>query len=307
MTFVGGRDGDWEDRAREAAFQWLDEHSDDEHPLFERADLASWTFEGKRIALIDRQRGIRKPAEFRAALSIMTTFTPPGQTPPYEDAAGDDGLLRYKYRGKDAAHPENRALRNAMAEHVPLIWFTAVEPGRYLAVRPVWIVDDNPRELEFSIAVDSAQYALARAGTLSDERSYAERLTQQRLHQPLFRARVLSVYHSECAICHLNHAGLLDAAHIIEDGKPNGLPVVPNGLSMCKIHHAAYDRNIIGVRPDAVVEVRTDILHEIDGPMLKYGIQQMHGARLTLPGTRAARPDPERLEARYEEFRSAVA
>lgn len=76
---------------------------------------------------------------------------------------------------------------------------------------------------------------------------------------------------------------------------------------MCKIHHAAYDRNIIGIRPDAVVEVRTDILHEIDGPMLKYGIQQMHGERLALPRTRAARPDPERLEARYEEFKSAVA
>ncbi len=61
----------------------------------------------------------------------------------------------------------------------------------------------------------------------------------------------------------------------------------------------------VGVRSDFVVQVRGDVLVEIDGPMLKHGIQAMHGIRLTVPHHRAARPDAERLEQRYEEFLAA--
>jgi hypothetical protein len=41
------------------------------------------------------------------------TFTPPDQVPPYADAEGPDGLLRYRYRGADPQHPGNVALRRA--------------------------------------------------------------------------------------------------------------------------------------------------------------------------------------------------
>jgi putative restriction endonuclease len=116
---------------------------------------------------------------------------------------------------------------------------------------------------------------------------------------------VLRAYEDTCAMCRLRHAELLDAAHIIADGKPNGLPVVPNGLSLCKIHHAAYDANILGVRPDLVVEVQQKVLAEIDGPMLRHGLQEMRGVRLLVPRAATAQPDRQRLEERYEEFRAA--
>jgi putative restriction endonuclease len=106
-------------------------------------------------------------------------------------------------------------------------------------------------------------------------------------------------------MCRLRHADLLDAAHIIRDSDEGGLPVVPNGLALCKIHHAAYDRNILGVRPDLVIDVRRDILDEVDGPMLRHGIQEMAGIRLTVPRQRSAHPDRTNLERRYEEFRAA--
>ena len=54
-------------------------------------------------------------------------------------------------------------------------------------------------------------------------------------------------YHGACAVCSLRHVELLDAAHIIEDKDENGLPELPNGLSLCKIHHAAYDRRFLGI------------------------------------------------------------
>lgn len=77
---------------------------------------------------------------------------------------------------------------------------------------------------------------------------------------------------------------------------------MPNGLSLCKIHHAAYDRGIIGVRPDYVVHVREDVLLEVDGPMLRHGIQDVHGWRLELPKRLADHPDRDRLAERYATF-----
>ena len=78
--------------------------------------------------------------------------------------------------------------------------------------------------------------------------------------------------------------------------------MVPNGLTLCKIHHAAYDRQILGVRPDCVVEVREDVLAEVDGPMLKHGLQEVHGWRLELPKRAADRPDQQLLAARHAAF-----
>src|SRR5207249_358465 len=90
----------------------------------------------------------------------------------------------------------------------------------------------------------------------------------------------------------LRHEELLDAAHILPDGHPRGEPVVPNGLALCKLHHAAFDRHVLGVRPDLTVELRPDVLREPDGPMLKCGLQGFQDARLLLPRDPALRPDP---------------
>jgi len=81
-----------------------------------------------------------------------------------------------------------------------------------------------------------------------------------------FRQRVLRAYQQCCAICRLRHDELLEAAHILPDGHPLGEPVIPNGLALCKLHHAAFDLYLIGVTPDLEVTVRLDVLEEIDGP-----------------------------------------
>jgi putative restriction endonuclease len=195
-----------------------------------------------------------------------------------------------------------------MQQQRPLAYFIGVAKGVYQAQFPVYVVAERPAEQAFLVAVDQAQRLVdpeAVASLPADRRSYLERLLRVRLHQPVFRARVLQAYEKRCAICRLQHTDLLDAAHIIRDADEGGLPVVPNGLSLCKIHHAAYDRDIIGVRPDLVVQVRQDVLIEIDGPMLKHGIQAMHGVQLAVPHQRTARPEPDRLEQRYQEFLAA--
>jgi len=40
-----------------------------------------------------------------------------------------------------------------------------------------------------------------------------------------------------------------------------GEPVVPNGLALCKLHHAAFDGHLLGINPDLVVHVARAILH----------------------------------------------
>ena len=120
----------------------------------------------------------------------------------------------------------------------------------------------------------------------------------------MFREQVLLAYTDRCTVCLLRRPELLDAAHIVGDAD-DGDPVVPNGLSMCKIHHAAFDRRLLGVTPDHVVQINRALLGEHDGPMLRHGLQEMHGRTLHLPGQRSERPNREWLAARYETFSSA--
>ncbi len=283
---------------------WLDARDADEVTYDQ---LSGFEYNGRRIALMDRQRGIRKPAGMDAALAIRTTYTPPNKVPPYQDAIGPDGLQRYMYRGQDPDHAENRALRVAMRLRLPLMWFVGVREGLYQPIYPVFILGEEARQHRFALALDEMQrFVEPGAAMAEDTRRYVERVTKARLHQRVFRSQVMLAYDGSCAICELQQERLVDAAHIIEDGKPGGEPVVPNGMAMCKIHHAAYDAGILGVRPDLTLHIRQDILDTVDGPMLRHGLQEMHDRRLlVIPRSRASRPDLHRLERRYSEFLTA--
>ena len=114
-------------------------------------------------------------------------------------------------------------------------------------------------------------------------------LVQKRTGQACFRESVLDAYASRCTLCRLRHRELLDAAHIISYAE-GGTHRVTNGMSMCEIQHAAYDADMFGVRPDGVAMVRGDVLEEKDGPMLRYGLQELQGRRLLLPRVPEKRP-----------------
>jgi putative restriction endonuclease len=118
----------------------------------------------------------------------------------------------------------------------------------------------------------------------------------------MFRAQVIHAYERSCTVCRLHHPDLLDAAHILPDSAHSGIPVVSNGLALCKIHHAAYDRNLMGITPDHEVRINADLLAEVDGPMLRHGLQEMHGSLITLPKRREERPSRDALAARFAEF-----
>src|SRR5689334_22603554 len=66
---------------------------------------------GKRFPLIDRGRGIRKPADWGAAVSITTAVPKSGRARPYADEEGPHGLHRYNLRRDQGGTAENQALR----------------------------------------------------------------------------------------------------------------------------------------------------------------------------------------------------
>ncbi|MFV2173374.1 HNH endonuclease [Actinomadura sp. LOL_016] len=292
-------------RLRSTAMAWLDRRITPENPVVTRAELQNFHFEGQRISLADRGRGIRKPEGFTAAISILTSYKRRGKPAPYNDTMGPDGFLRYKHQSNPQDHT-NKALREALRRQLPLIWFFGVNEGVFHPIYPVWVVADEPEHSQVAVALNAEQLELSESAHLSPaEKHYSERVSKARLHQPVFRQRVLLAYNSRCAICRLQHPSLLDAAHILPDREERSLPEVSNGLALCKIHHAAYDANILGIRSDLVVHIRADILQEIDGPMLKHGLQEMHNVPLTTPHASINKPNRDFISERYERFLAA--
>jgi putative restriction endonuclease len=285
-----------------------------------------FVFAGERISFASFYSGIFRPRQMRGPAALSLTTTPPKRAggAPYDDGLDQTtNSFVYHYRTAQqptdraiaAAEADNRSLRAAAELAVPLIYFHGIAPGQYAIVAPVFISRDDPArklvELQAALFMGSTS-GLAGADPEAspvdgpDLRRYATREVLVRLHQQRFRALVLHAYGGRCAICALREAALLQAAHILEDRDPQGVAAVVNGIAMCAIHHLAYDRNLMGIDPDGVVQIAERVLREQDGPMLRNGLQGFHGAAILQPRRKDERPDPARLEVRYDAFRAVA-
>lgn len=140
----------------------------------------------------------------------------------------------------------------------------------------------------------------------SVERRYALRMVKQRLHQSSFREAVIAAYRGRCAVSGLAEEQLLDAAHIVSDrDELLGQPIVPNGMPLSKIHHAAFDRHLIGIDPDYRLHVAERLKAQNDGPMLE-ALKRLDGGRILLPRRSEDAPDRDRLAQRFESFKVAA-
>ncbi len=137
-------------------------------------------------------------------------------------------------------------------------------------------------------------------------RRYALRAVKQRLHQASFREAVITAYGGRCALSGLPEQRLLDAAHIIADKDERfGQPIVPNGLPLSKIHHAAFDAHLIGIDTEYRLHVSERLLGQNDGPMLE-ALKQLNGVSIHLPTRDKDYPDQDRLALRFERFKAAA-
>ncbi|MXZ74219.1 MAG: HNH endonuclease [Gemmatimonadetes bacterium] len=303
---------DRDTRMRMAAFDHVRRLSET-HGHLTRNELApGFMYEGNRIPLVNPQRGIFKPRQMPYLLSIRTVFPRPGARVWYDDQRqvhhqifeGEE-TVDYAFMGQDPEAADNQWLKEAWEKQIPVIYFLGVSPGRYQPIVPTYISHWDGFALKSSLVFGNPSLTTFEAPSNEVERRYALRMVKERLHQATFREAVLHAYRDRCAISGLPETQLLDAAHIISDGdEALGQPVVPNGLALSKIHHAAFDAHLIGIDPDYRLHVSERLLEKKNGPMLQ-ALKQLDGSGLHLPSRTIDHPDPERLERRFETFRKA--
>jgi putative restriction endonuclease len=297
-------------RIRQAAFAHLKRLNAIQDHL-SSADLANgFQFEGERIPLVNPQRGIFKPRQMKYLLSIRTVFPRPGAKVWYDDQRTvhqkiyeSAEWIDYAFMGNDPDYADNRWMREAMEQRIPIIYFIGVAPQLFTAIVPAYIGGWDRNAL--SARVGFGDPVNDHVGVMEDsapERRYALRAVQQRLHQASFREAVIQAYGGRCALSGLPELRLIDAAHIISDRDEKfGQPVVPNGIPLTKIHHAAFDAHLIGINPDYGIHVSERLLVQKDGPMLE-ALKRLHGGSLHMPKRSRDLPDRERLAERYEQF-----
>lgn len=295
---------------RTAAFDHVRRLRDAHGELTSDQLRAGFDLNGERIPLVNPQRGIFKPREMTRLLSIRTVVPAKGrkiwyddQTTAHKQIFGSDEMVDYAFMGSDPNAADNRWLREAFEDQTPLIYFLGTAPGLYQPILPTFIADWSASALKARLAFGLQDQVGTPEGVA--ERRYALREVKQRLHQSSFREALIAAYGGRCALSGLPEPLLLDAAHIVGDAHELlGQPVIPNGLALSKIHHAAFDAHLIGVDPDYRIHVADRLLDLSDGPQLE-ALKQLHGSGIRLPTRKRDYPDRERLAHRFESFRSA--
>lgn len=270
-----------------------------------------FSFNGETLYFANRARGIFWPRQMQeTALSIKTTVPRQGRVARYDDEdVASDGAFRYRFQGTDIDARDNRRLMRAMELDAPLIYFYGIGPGVYRPLWPVYISGADPSTLTFHVVAAAPDAPVLEPGRfaadtklLSVERRYATVQAKKRLHQAAFRQHVLEAYEERCAVCRFPRPELLDAAHIRPDRDVRGHAEVPNGLALCKLHHGAFDTDLMGFRPDGIIELAPRLLATHDGPTLEHGLKGFAGKRLSTPDDPALHPRRDYLEERYERF-----
>jgi putative restriction endonuclease len=249
----------------------------------------------------------------RFLLSIRTVFPRQGGKVWYDDQRevhrqifeGDEAV-DYAFMGQDPNAPDNRWLREAFENQIPIIYFLGIAPTRYQAMLPAFITGWDVATLKARVAFGVPDQESLAPPENAVERRYSLRAVKQRLHQASFREAVITAYGGRCAVSNLPEPLLLDAAHIVEDKNERlGQPVVPNGIPLSKIHHAAFDAHLIGIDSDYRLHVSGRLLAQNDGPMLQ-ALKGLNGGTIHLPNRIKDRPDRGRLALRFERFKAVA-
>ena len=272
-----------------------------------------FSFSKTRVPLINRQRGIFKPRQMRFLLSIRTVFPKPGRRIWYEDQTEvhrqiyeSDETVDYAFMGKDPNAADNIWLREAYENRIPIIYFLGVAPAVYQAILPTFISGWDPIALKARVAFGVPEENDFTAPETLRERRYALRAVKQRLHQSSFREAVIKAYNGHCALTGLPEPQLLDAAHIVADkDELLGQPIVPNGMTLSKTHHAAFDAHLIGIDPDYRIHISDKLLNQSDGPTLE-AMKSLNGGKIHTPIRMQDWPDRDRLARRFEQFMQAA-
>ena len=127
--------------------------------------------------------------------------------------------------------------------------------------------------------------------------------TEEPIRTAGFRQAIMGMYHYTCAVCHLriltlNGESITEAAHIIPFSESYN-DDVRNGISLCKLHHWAFDKGLISLSKTYEVIVSKLMLER--GPT-EWLLTTLRDKSILLPEQNELYPAQEALAWHREEI-----
>jgi putative restriction endonuclease len=121
------------------------------------------------------------------------------------------------------------------------------------------------------------------------------RETTQRRGQSFFRAAVIAAHDGKCCITGIASEAMLRASHIVPWSYDPALRLDPrNGLCLNALHDAAFDRGLITLSDQFVLQVSKRVKAEVPATIYKEMFESRAGSPITMP--ERFTPSPEMLE-----------
>jgi putative restriction endonuclease len=171
------------------------------------------------------------------------------------------------------------------AQNLEALHDTGTVPAEVALLGRIAIAPEDVAEAEITASV-------------AQPRRYAVTETRRALRALDFSARVLSAYGHRCAMCGVQMK-LLEGAHILPVPEPDSTDETANGISLCVLHHRAYDRSLITFDPDYAIHVSAKKVAELRAANLHGGIQRFRDNLrevIQVPAEQASRPRREFVE-----------
>ncbi|WP_117592349.1 HNH endonuclease [Haloprofundus halophilus] len=164
----------------------------------------------------------------------------------------DSTEVHHEHAGHSRGHPQNfmrlndRGLRNIREKY-----------GSVRSFLGYGVKDVRPDTFE---KADSELHEKVKRTPELTEPERQEKTTTRKARSAAFRSGIKELYEYKCAVCGANRmtpSGRpeVEAAHIYPRSE-NGQDDFRNGLSLCKLHHWAFDNGWLGLRDDLTLLVK---------------------------------------------------
>ena len=109
---------------------------------------------------------------------------------------------------------------------------------------------------------------------------------------PRFKSIVYAAYDNRCAMCGIQ-LELIEAAHIVPHSHELGTDEIGNGISLCALHHTAYDRSLIFFDEDFNIIINELKMEYLEKMGLDSGFRKFKALsfdKIQLPANHTLRP-----------------
>ncbi len=280
--------------SHQTALKWFVEHRGQEVPWL--APLPDGTL------LVNRPKGIHKPAGWEYALSVRQMMT--GPYADGEPTVLPDGTWNYQYfqEGTDPSlrdsYYTNVALMACIRDRVPIGVLRQISESpdtRYKVMGLAWVAEwQNDGYFMLQGLSPSDEIIPTDSGTslpkeADDVRKRIGALILQRQGQGQFRASLINAYQGCCAITKYDAVSALEAAHI-DPYSEGGKNSPSNGLLLRADLHTLFDLGLIAIDGETMSVL---VSPSLAGTLYS----NLAGTQIALPLEPDARPSPIALAA----------